>query len=147
MRIYLDNCTFNRPFDDQSQIRIRLETEAKLFIQDQIKNDEIELVWLYILDFENEQNPFAERRSAILKWRELSSIDIQETPILLEVARKLNNMGVKPKDALHVSSAIAAKAAYFLTTDDILLKKLKNFDAIQVMDPTEFIRLLDGYDD
>lgn len=147
MRIYLDNCTFNRPFDDQSQIRVRLEAEAKLFIQDQIKNDEVKLVWSYILDFENEQNPFAERRSAILKWRELSSIDVQENPALLEMARKLNSLGVKPKDALHISSAIEAKAACFLTTDDILLKKLKNFDEIQVMNPTEFIRLLDNYDD
>ncbi len=30
MRIYLDNYCFNRPFDDQSQIRINLEAEAKL---------------------------------------------------------------------------------------------------------------------
>ena len=29
---------FNRPFDDQTQIRIRLESEAKLYIQAQIKN-------------------------------------------------------------------------------------------------------------
>ncbi len=29
----LDNCSFNRPFDDQSQLRIQLEAEAKLFIQ------------------------------------------------------------------------------------------------------------------
>ena len=29
MKLYLDNCCFNRPFDDQSQLRIRLETEAK----------------------------------------------------------------------------------------------------------------------
>jgi len=33
MRIYLDNCSFNRPFDDQTQLRIRLETEAKQLIQ------------------------------------------------------------------------------------------------------------------
>ena len=31
--IYLDNCIFNRLFDDQSSIRIKLETEAKLYIQ------------------------------------------------------------------------------------------------------------------
>ena len=31
MRIYLDNCTFNRPFDDQTHIRIYVESEAKLF--------------------------------------------------------------------------------------------------------------------
>jgi predicted nucleic acid-binding protein len=33
MRLYLDNCCFNRPFDNQEQLKIKLETEAKLFIQ------------------------------------------------------------------------------------------------------------------
>ena len=36
MKIYLDNCSFNRPFDDQSSMRIKLETEAKLFVQEKI---------------------------------------------------------------------------------------------------------------
>ncbi len=58
MRIYLDNCIFNRPFDDQRQIRIRLETEAKLYIQNMIANNLLELAWSYILDFENSQNPY-----------------------------------------------------------------------------------------
>ena len=33
MRIYLDMCCFNRPYDDQTQPRIRIETEAKVVIQ------------------------------------------------------------------------------------------------------------------
>jgi len=33
LKVYLDNCCFNRPFDDQNQVRVRIETEAKLFIQ------------------------------------------------------------------------------------------------------------------
>ena len=69
MRIYLDNCTLNRPFDEQTQIRIKLETEAKLFIQDKIKENKIEIVWSYILDAENDVNPFKERREQITKWR------------------------------------------------------------------------------
>lgn len=32
MRIYLDNCCFNRPYDDQSHLGIRLESDAKLYI-------------------------------------------------------------------------------------------------------------------
>ncbi len=48
MKIYLDNCTFNRPFDDQSYIRIRIESEAKLYVQEKIKDGELELVWSYI---------------------------------------------------------------------------------------------------
>ncbi len=30
MKIYLDNCCYNRPFDDQTQERIHLESEAIL---------------------------------------------------------------------------------------------------------------------
>ena len=67
MRVYLDNCAYNRPFDDQSQIRIRLESEAKLFIQEKIKTKKIELIWSYILDIENHHNPFIEKRVSIEK--------------------------------------------------------------------------------
>ncbi len=49
MLIYLDNCCFNRPFDDQNQIRIRIETEAKLFIQENIITKRFRLAWSYIL--------------------------------------------------------------------------------------------------
>ncbi|MDR2732709.1 MAG: hypothetical protein LBB36_05770 [Fibromonadaceae bacterium] len=47
MKIYLDNCCYNRPFDDQRQIRVSLETQAKLHIQEQIKNEKIELAYGY----------------------------------------------------------------------------------------------------
>ena len=45
MRVYLDNCCFNRPFDSQAQARVRLETEAKLRIQERVVAGEIELAW------------------------------------------------------------------------------------------------------
>jgi hypothetical protein len=45
MRIYLDNCCFNRPYDDQTQIKIEVETKAKLFIQSQVENGSLELAW------------------------------------------------------------------------------------------------------
>jgi len=67
MKIYLDNCCFNRPFDDQSQLRIRLESEAKLKIQEDIRAGIHELVWSYILDYENSRNPFQERARQISK--------------------------------------------------------------------------------
>ncbi len=43
MRVYLDNCSYNRPYDDQTQIRIHLETEAKLHIQEMIKDNRLKL--------------------------------------------------------------------------------------------------------
>ena len=65
MKIYLDNCCLNRPFDDQSQFRIRLESEAKLKIQDEIRVGSFELIWSYVLDYENSKNPFEERRKRL----------------------------------------------------------------------------------
>ena len=52
MKIYLDNCCYNRPFDDQTQMKIHLETQAKLYIQAKIKEGAYDLVWSYILDYE-----------------------------------------------------------------------------------------------
>ncbi len=65
--VYLDNCTFNRPFDDQQRIDIKLEAEAKIYIQDNIRRGTIKLAWSYILEFENAQNPFPIRKYAIYR--------------------------------------------------------------------------------
>ena len=145
MRIYLDNCALNRPFDDQSQIRIRLESEAKLYVQGKIKEKEIELVWSYILDLENDQNPFEEKRQAIKKWRKFATIDIEETANLLERASKFVIYGIKAKDALHASSAIEGKADYFITTDDRLLKKLSVIGEIKAVNPVNIVGVFDEH--
>jgi len=63
MRLYLDNCSFNRPFDEQIQLKIKLETEAKQFIQMRIISGIYELVWSYVLEMENNQNPFEDKRN------------------------------------------------------------------------------------
>ena len=144
IRIYLDNCVFNRPFDDQTSIRIKLETEAKLYIQNKIFKNVIELVWSYILEYENEQNPFIERREAIKEWKNLAVLDIEENEIILKRAKKLVTIGLKSKDALHIACAIEGKVEYFLTTDDKILKKGKHIKEIKIIDPIEFIKILEA---
>lgn len=61
MRVYLDMCYYNRPYDDQSQIKVSLETQAKLHIQDQIQKKQLELVASYMLRYECGQNPYEMR--------------------------------------------------------------------------------------
>ncbi|OGK01798.1 MAG: PIN domain protein [Candidatus Raymondbacteria bacterium RifOxyB12_full_50_8] len=140
MRVYLDNCCLNRPFDDQRSIRIRLETEAKLFIQGKIRQREIELAWSYMIDYENHANPFRERRTAISAWRKIAVTDIEENTLLLRLANELVRMGLKAKDALHIACSIHAKCDYFLTTDDLVLRKSRGIKDIRVVDPQTFIR-------
>lgn len=143
MRIYLDNCCFNRPFDDQRQTRVRLDAEAKLCIQAQIHKGALELAWSYILDFENAANPFEERRNAIANWRQHATVNVSESNAILREAENLVQLGLKAKDALHVASAIAAECAYFLTTDDEILKRRHEVKAIVVLEPTTFVREMD----
>ncbi len=136
---------FNRPFDDQTQIRIRFEAEAeaKLYIQDKIKSKGVELIWSYILEIENSQNPHDERRIAIQKWKNLSTIKIVENPKILAHANQLLKSGIKPKDALHVASAVEGKADYFLTTDDKLLSGINRSKIIEVLNPVDYIKVLE----
>jgi predicted nucleic acid-binding protein len=119
---------------------VRLETEAKLRIQERVVAGDIELVWSYILDFENAANPFEERRTAVSLWRRRSVVNVVETPGLLENARSLVALGVRSKDALHVACAVEAGCQYFVTTDDALLKKLSRYSQIVAVDPTAFVR-------
>ncbi len=143
MIIYLDNCCFNRPFDDQSQIRINIETQAKLFVQQQIKDGKIDLVWSYMIDYENSFNPFIERKKIIQNWKIKAKSIILENENILHVAQILITLGLNTKDALHVSCAIEGGCDFFLTTDDKILKKLKDFKQISVINPLNIVAKLE----
>jgi len=140
MKIYLDNCMFNRPFDEQSHIRIRLETEAKLVIQEEIRRGTYRLIWSYILDYENNKNPFQERKEQIIKWKKYAIADVEENTDIINTAILLNNKGLQKMDSLHIACAIFAKADYFLTTDDKVNKKASTIANIKIADPIDFIK-------
>jgi hypothetical protein len=132
VKIYLDNCCFNRPYDDQSSLTIRLETEAKLEIQDKIRSGLYLLGWSYILDIENAANPFAERRTEIVKWRTFAFSSIKETPEVLSNMNEFVSKGIKPLDALHLACATALKCGSFITVDKGIQKKAGQVLKIEV---------------
>ena len=140
MKLYLDNCCFNRPFDDQSQIRIRLESEAKLEIQEEIRAGKVQLIWSYILDYENNKNPYQERKERIKGWKKYAIEDMEESSEVIETAKELNEKGFQKIDSLHIACAIIAKCEYFLTTDDQILKRAKLLNNIKINDPIGFIK-------
>lgn len=143
--IYLDNCCFNRPYDDQNFISIKIETQAKIAIQEKIKNNTIDLCWSYILDFENANNPFIERRLEIMKWKALASYDIEENQNILTNMNKFITLGLKPLDSLHISCAIELKCDYFLTVDKGILKRSgKISKSIAILSPIDLILKLEN---
>jgi hypothetical protein len=67
MLIYLDMCGLKRPFDDQSQPRIRLESEAVLGLLS-CEPHLARFVRSPALLLENSRNPIAERAARVQAW-------------------------------------------------------------------------------
>lgn len=148
MRIYLDNCCYNRPYDDQNQMRIHLEAEAKLHIQQMIKAREVDLVTSYALDYENGKNRYEMKRNSIKAFMdEFSSAYVgkEHAAEVEEIAEEIQKTGVKAMDSIHVACAEIAESGYFITTDDRLLKY--KTDLLDIVTPGEFIRIWESGQD
>lgn len=145
MRLYLDLCCFNRPYDDQSQTRIRLETEAKLVIQQKIRDGECELLWSSLLDLENSMNPFEEHMHAIQKWKKLAVLCVMADIPVVKLAREAMSFGIQEYDALHVASAIVGKADIVVSTDDRFIKRMRQFDRVIGMLPVDAVAYLEKW--
>lgn len=137
--VYLDNCCYNRPYDDQSQIKISLEAQAKLHIQKLIIDKEIDLAYSYMSRYENSQNPFKIRRDTISDFFKNAAVYISEDNAneIQVKATDIMKTGIKAKDAIHIACAIFCKSDIFLSTDIRLLKY--KTDEITLMNPTEFL--------
>jgi predicted nucleic acid-binding protein len=140
MLIYLDNCCFNRPYDDQSYAKIYFETQAKLYIQENILNGNYKLIWSYILQFENDANPYITHKQEIKKWKVLATELISESESIIHKAKEYQAVGLHVKDALHCACAFSVQADYFITTDKQLIKMAQKVAGLKVVNPLTFIQ-------
>jgi predicted nucleic acid-binding protein len=141
-RVYLDNCCFNRPFDDPATPLILLESDAKLHIQKQIVDKKIELAWSYVLEHENAANPYEDQRRSIAQWQRLAVIDVDEDEEVIGWAVAIMKLGIRNMDALHIACAIRAKCRYFLTVDKKILKK--QIKGITLLNPMSYVQEAEG---
>ena len=93
MRVYLDNCCYNRPFDNQDQPKVMIETLAKLAIQRQMRAGEIEYAWSEVLDFEIRRSRFIDRKLQIAPWANGAALHVNRTKTFACVRRNLRLRG------------------------------------------------------
>jgi predicted nucleic acid-binding protein len=144
-RLYLDNCCLNRPFDDQRQLKIKLETDAKLFIQQELLAGKYELAWSYVLDYEIGISPFEERREKFKQWKDIAKYFCTEEEDILLEAEKLAAKKFKIIDALHISAAKYLHCDYIITTDRKMLNK--EVADVLIVDPIDFLQREVFYED
>jgi hypothetical protein len=142
MRVYLDICCLNRPFDDQDQDRIRLESEAVLLVLGGVEEGRHELVNSAVFEMENSVNRDRERREWVEAALELAvcRVDVHERE--RDRGRVLASLGFADYDSLHIACAESGHADVLLTTDDRFLRLGRRWSqklGVSVQNPVEWI--------
>ncbi len=123
MRIYFDNCCLQRPLDDQTQPRIRVETEAVFSLLAAVQAGDLSLLGSEALDYEVSRIPDEARQTEVLALLSLAVERLEVSDAVEMLALSFEQQGVPAMDAIHLALASAAKADFFCTCDDKLLRK------------------------
>lgn len=145
MRIYFNTSALNRPFDDLSSRRVRLEAEAIVALLGAVESDLVEWVGSDYLDFEISQDPDPERVRRVRSLAELARRRVEVSGAVTDRARSLERAGLRGLDALHVASAEAGEAELLITTDDRMLRRSRRAGlalAVRVVTPVEAVELI-----
>ena len=142
MRIYLDMCSIQRPLDDKTQIRIRVESEAVLAILALCESGVVRVGVLRRPRVRGRPEPAPDRKAYAGDVLRRARRFVKLSPEVEERARTYNAAGLKPLDALHLSCAVEAGADDFCTCDDRLLKRARAIHSgpPKVVAPLELIR-------
>jgi predicted nucleic acid-binding protein len=121
--IYLDVCTLCRPFDDQAQMRVRLETEATQMVLSHVRSGSLKLFVSPAHTVEIEAiRDFTEREYLLALLQEIGQEIVFDSGKVRQRAETLLSQGLGPADAVHVAFAEAIGAS-FITCDDRLLRQ------------------------
>ena len=139
MRLYLDVCAIQRPLDDQSQLRIRLEAEAVLGVLAAVSAGAATLLASDVHYIETRRNPHPSRRDFVFEVLGLAREVLPVSEAVAARARGFARSNIDKADALHLAVAVEAEADYFCTTDDALLKRAAEADTegVFVVTPLE----------
>ena len=141
LKIYLDNCCYNRPFDDQSQERVYMESKAIISILKRSELHEFEIIGSPIIRMEISEIRDEDKK---MKVQNIYHIVHEECSITESVkARSAEIMAlskIQLLDSLHIAASESANADVLLTTDDKLEKIAKKLDLkVRVLNPLKFI--------
>ncbi len=144
MLLYLDCCCFNRPFDDLSQIRVRLEAEAVEWILEESRTGRFTIVTSDYLIQELLRNPKPDHSANTLAMTEYAGLHVPLMESVASRASKIESLGVTGFDALHIAAAESAGGDYLVTTDDRLLKKSQRHQSllmVSLVNPIDIVSL------
>lgn len=138
IRLYLDTSVFNRSFDDQSQVKIFLETQATISVLRTITEQTVELMSSTVLQYENRQNPSPIKRAFMQAYLDIANFQQPLNQSVIQRAATLKEQGIQLIDSLHIASAEVSACDYVLTCDKRLINRCQNL-ALKVLNPVNYI--------
>lgn len=145
MRVYFNTSALNRPFDDLSSERVRLEAEALVSLLAIVEDGTREWIGSEYLDFEVDRDPDGERVQRVRSLLRLARTVVETSATVAERARVLERRGLRGIDALHVASAEAGGADLLVTTDDRMLRRAARAGAelrVRLVTPPEAMAII-----
>ena len=141
LKLYLDNCCYNRPFDDLEQEKINLEANAIENIFRKHINKEVEIYKSMAIDFEiSKIKSNNKRRQVEDLYDAMELIEIGYSEEIKQRAIELRQYNIKNMDSLHLAFAESKDIDYLITTDRLLINASKRANLeIKVINPIEFI--------
>lgn len=137
--VYLDVCCLNRLFDEQRQLRIRLETEAVRAVLHAVMTGQVRWLGSPVVDLEIARNPNAERRRQVMELAALTTERATLSAADRTQAHGFEAQGLGAFDALHLAAAERGGADVLLTTDDRFVHRAARLSGalrVHVLNPT-----------
>ena len=128
MRIYLDVCCLNRPFDDLTQERVQFESDAILAMLSRCQAGTWTLVSSEAIDLEIGKIRNSDKRTKVISLLSVAAEKLMLSEAAIIRSLEFQNNGVKPMDSLHLAIAEDSKVDIFLTTDDPLLSAARKMN-------------------
>jgi predicted nucleic acid-binding protein len=135
----------NRPLDDLSSGRVRIEAEAVVALLAAVEDGVAEWIGSEYLDFEIGQDTDRERRDRVRSLLGLVRMRVEVSDAVAGRARALERLGLRGLDALHVAAAEAGTADLLVTTDDRMLRRAGRATSdlrVRLVTPPDAVALL-----
>jgi predicted nucleic acid-binding protein len=144
--LYLDLNIYKRPFDDQCQMRIRLETVAITAVFAMIESGQMSARWSFVLAYENSLDPIPERREFAERLSRCCDAAIEPDESIREMAQQMSQSHqIRSRDALHLACAQLSGCDYLVTCDEQLVRqgqrlRTKGLVTVKVINPIDLTR-------
>lgn len=137
----MDNCCYNRPFNDQTQERIHLESEAILTVLKMGQMKKVIIVGSEILELEINRMIDENKKRKVLDLYKVADMQIFYTDKIRKRSADIMSVWkIRTFDSLHIAAAEEANADALLTTDDKFEKMAEKLDLkTRVVNPLRFV--------